>query len=64
MSASSARALPNGFERSLNSVAAACLASLTDDQGKQMARHAELAKKLNIEVYFLRSAQTLAAPQQ
>ena len=41
-----------GFTRGLNRVPADLLISLAYDQGKEMARHAELAKRLNFIVYF------------
>ena len=41
-----------GFERALNRLPEFARTSLTYDQGKEMARHAELAKQLNLKVYF------------
>ena len=41
-----------GFERGLNRVPAGLLASLAYDQGKEIARHAEFDKRLNLKVYF------------
>ena len=41
-----------GFERGLRKVPEALLTSLAYDQGREMARHAELSKRLNIKVYF------------
>jgi len=41
-----------GFSRGLSKVPNAMRTSMTYDQGKEMARHAELAKHLNIKVYF------------
>ena len=41
-----------GFTRGLNRVPRELLTSLAYDQGKEMARHAELAKRLNFKVYF------------
>jgi len=42
----------SGFSRGLSRVPKAMRISMTYDQGKEMARHAELAEKLNIKVYF------------
>jgi len=42
----------SGFSRGLARVPKAMRVSMTYDQGKEMARHAELAEKLNIKVYF------------
>jgi transposase, IS30 family len=41
-----------GFFRALSRVPKTMLKSLTYDQGKEMARHEELAKRLKIKVYF------------
>jgi transposase, IS30 family len=41
-----------GFSRALSRVPKTMLKSLTYDQGKEMARHEELAKRLKIKVYF------------
>jgi IS30 family transposase len=41
-----------GFQRALNGVPEAMRTSLAYDQGKEMARHAELTKRLKIKVYF------------
>ena len=42
----------SGFSRGLSRVPQAMRVSMTYDQGKEMARHVELAKKLKIKVYF------------
>lgn len=42
----------SGFSRGLSRVPKAMRVSMTYDQVKEMARHAELAEKLNIKVYF------------
>ena len=42
----------SGFSRGLSKVPKAMRVSMTYDQGKEMARHAELADKLKIKVYF------------
>ena len=42
----------DGFQRALRKVPEAMRTSLAYDQGKEMARHAELAKQLKISVYF------------
>ncbi len=42
----------DGFQRALNGVPEAMRTSLAYDQGKEMARHAELAKRLKLKVYF------------
>jgi len=52
MKDASAEAALVGFSRGLSRVPQAMRTSLTYDQGKEMARHAELAKRLNIKVYF------------
>ena len=41
-----------GFTAKLNSIAAPMRHSLTYDQGKEMARHAELAAATGVRVYF------------
>jgi transposase, IS30 family len=41
-----------GFSRALSRVPKTMLKSLTYDQGKEMARHEELARRLKIKVYF------------
>jgi transposase, IS30 family len=48
----SADAALASFSRGLSRVPQALRVSLTYDQGKEMARHADLAKRLNIKVYF------------
>ena len=40
------------FTAKLNSIAAPMRQSLTNDQGREMVRHAELARASNIRVYF------------
>ena len=42
----------SGFEKGLNRVPSFMCSTLTYDQGKEMARHEELAKRLKIKVYF------------
>ena len=42
----------DGFQRALNRVPETMRASLAYDQGKEMARHAELSRRLKIKVYF------------
>jgi IS30 family transposase len=42
----------SGFSRGLSRVPKTMRISMTYDQGKEMARHAELADKLKIKVYF------------
>ena len=41
-----------GFSSKLNSIAAPLRQSLTYDQGKEMARHAELSAQTGVKVYF------------
>jgi hypothetical protein len=41
-----------GFSVKLNSIAAPMRHSLTYDQGKEMARHTELAARTGVKVYF------------
>ena len=41
-----------GYTRKLNSIAAPMRQSLTYDQGKEMARHAELTAQTGVTVYF------------
>jgi IS30 family transposase len=50
-----------GFSAKLNSIAAPMRKSFTYDQGKEMARHVELARQHRREGLLLRSAQPLAA---
>ena len=52
MENATAEAALAGFTAKLNAIAAPMRQSLTYDQGKEMARHAELAAKANIRVYF------------
>jgi IS30 family transposase len=47
-----AASAPAGFSAKLNSIAAPMRHSLTYDQGKEMARHAELAARTGVKVYF------------
>ena len=42
----------SSFSRGLSKVPKAMRVSMTYDQGKEMARHAELAERLKIKVYF------------
>lgn len=42
----------DGFQKALRKVPEAMRTSLAYDQGKEMARHAELARQLKIKVYF------------
>ena len=42
----------SSFSRGLSKVPKTMRVSMTYDQGKEMARHAELADRLNIKVYF------------
>jgi transposase, IS30 family len=48
----SAEAALEGFTEAFNKVPQALRTSFTYDQGKEMARHKELSKALNINVYF------------
>nr|WP_316655719.1 IS30 family transposase [uncultured Gellertiella sp.] len=52
MKDASADAALAGFSRGLSRVPQAMRTSMTYDQGKEMAQHTELAKRLNIKVYF------------
>ena len=52
MEDASAAAALAAFTVKLNSIAAPLRQSLTYDQGKEMARHAELAANANVRVYF------------
>lgn len=47
-----AQAALNGFSRAFGRISPLLRKTLTYDQGKEMARHAELAKQMNIDVYF------------
>jgi IS30 family transposase len=47
-----AEAVLDGFTRRMRTVPPAVRKTLTYDQGKEMARHQELAQRLNIRVYF------------
>lgn len=47
-----AEAVLDGFTRRLRTLPPAVRKTLTYDQGKEMARHQELAQRLNIRVYF------------
>jgi IS30 family transposase len=48
----SAEAVLDGFTRRLRTLPPAVRKTLAYDQGKEMARHTELAQRLNIRVYF------------
>ena len=48
----SAQSALDGFSKAFKKIPKEMRKSLTYDQGKEMARHAELAKKLKINVYF------------
>ena len=52
MENASAAAALAGFTAKLNAIAAPMRQSLTYDQGKEMARHAELAANTGVRVYF------------
>jgi IS30 family transposase len=52
MSDATAASALAGFSAKLNSIAAPLRQSLTYDQGKEMARHAELAAQTGVKVYF------------
>lgn len=41
-----------GFSRTFNSLAPAARRTLTYDQGKEMARHAELSERTGLKIYF------------
>jgi IS30 family transposase len=41
-----------GFSAKLNSIVAPMRKSLTYDQGKELARHADLAQQTNVKIYF------------
>ena len=47
-----ATAALEGFTRRMRTLPASIRQTLTDDQGKEMAHHQELAQRLNIRVYF------------
>jgi IS30 family transposase len=47
-----AEAVLDGFTRRMRTLPPAMRKTLTYDQGKEMARHQELAQRLNIRVYF------------
>jgi len=48
-----------GFTAKLNAIAAPMRQSLTYDQGKEMARHRELAAATGVRVYFGRSSSLI-----
>lgn len=52
MSSCSASAALEGFSRRLRRVPAALRKTLTYDQGSEMALHKQLARKLNIQIFF------------
>ena len=47
-----AEAVRDGFTRRMRTLPPAVRKTLTYDQGKEIARHRELAQRLNIRVYF------------
>ncbi len=54
---------PAAFTAKLRQVTRPMRQTLTYDQGKERARHRELAQAIGVRVYFLRSAQPMAARQ-
>jgi IS30 family transposase len=52
MQGSDAEAVLAGFTRRMRTLPASVRKTLTYDQGREMARHPELARRLNIHVYF------------
>jgi IS30 family transposase len=52
MAGTDAEAALEGFTRKLRRIPAGLRKSLTYDQGKEMARHEELARRVRIPVYF------------
>lgn len=52
MTGTDAEAALNGFTRALRPLVPDLRKTLTYDQGKEMARHEELAQRLRLEVYF------------
>jgi IS30 family transposase len=52
MENATAEAALKGFTRKLNSIAGPMRQTLTYDQGKEMARHAELSENTGVRVYF------------
>ena len=52
MNAATATSAVEGFSAALNGMPLAARKSMTYDQGKEMARHAELTQKTGIAVYF------------
>jgi len=52
MENATAEAALKGFTREMSKIPQGLRTSLTYDQGKEMARHQELAKRLDINIYF------------
>ena len=52
MDGSDAKAALEGFTRRMRTLPICVRKTLTYDQGKEMARHQELARRLNIRIYF------------
>ena len=52
METATAESAVNGFSHVLNRIAAQKRLSMTYDQGREMARHAELTKNTGVKVYF------------
>ncbi len=52
MAGTDAEAALDGFSRKLRRIPASLRKTLTYDQGKEMARHEELARRVHIQVYF------------
>ena len=52
MAGTDAEAALDGFSRKLRRIPGCLRKTLTYDQGKEMARHEELARRVHIQVYF------------
>lgn len=52
MESATAEAALTGFTKKLNSIARPMRQTMTYDQGKEMARHAELSEQTGVRVYF------------
>lgn len=63
MNDATATSAVEGFSVALNRMPLAARKSLTDDQGREMDRHAEITQKTGGHL-FLRSTQSLAAGKQ
>ena len=64
MKDATATSAKEGFSAALNGMPLAMCKSMTYDQGREMARHAEMTQQTGLVILLLRPAQPLAARQR